>query len=342
MLFLLYSTNWWRKFIVFGYLCLLVGCGDSARDYTGVTGTTMGTTYAVKVNGVALTATDLKTRIDKRLIALNAVLSTYIPDSELSQLNAKAADETTAVSADLRAVLEMSREVYEASAGAFDVTAGPLVNLWGFGPDGPRSGVPDDAQVREALDKVGYLRIRLTDSGVRKPPGMYIDLSAIAKGYAVDELAKLLESLGATDYMVEIGGEVLTRGRSPRGNDWVIGLEAPDWTERRLQRTLPARNTAVATSGDYRNFFEHGGEIYSHTIDPTSGWPVTHSQASVTVLHESAAMADGYATAFSVLGPDRTMALAEEMQMSVLAIIREGESYREIQSTELTRYLELK
>ena len=166
-----------------------------------------------------------------------------------------------------------------------------------------------------------------------------IDLSAIAKGYAVDVISDYLDSIGEKHYLVEIGGEVRASGVSGRGVPWVIGIEAPDMQARRLQRTLPINNLGMATSGDYRNFFEHEGQVYSHTLNPRTGRPVAHSLASVTVLHASAGYADGLATAFSVMGEAATMELAEANNLLVLAIIRDQESYTEVLSPELERYL---
>ncbi|MBT4492058.1 MAG: FAD:protein FMN transferase [Gammaproteobacteria bacterium] len=334
------STNWWLKLIVFGLFMLLFGCSEDVEPAIEIRGSTMGTTYSVKVISTGFNQESLKKQIDDRLIDLNDVLSTYIPTSELSKLNRNERDEVIPISEDLRNVLEMSRKVYDLSGGAFDVTVGPLVNLWGFGPEGPTNGIPAAEQIETARSTTGFNRVLLSNEGIQRPAGLYIDLSAIAKGYAVDEIARLLTSAGANRYLVEIGGEVKTRGQNANNADWVIGLEAPDRSARRLLRTIPVRDLSMATSGDYRNYFEHEGRAYSHTIDPGTGWPVVHNQASATVLHESAAMADGLATACSVLGPAKTLALAEEMKLPVLAIIRDAEGFREELSSEMKRYLD--
>lgn len=329
-----------RLMIVLACLTLLAACDSRLEDQVELSGRTMGTTYSVKLVAWRGNPLTLQATIDARLEAVNDLFSTYRPDSELSQLNARQIDGPLAASDELLAVLRLSREVHQMTEGAFDVTVGPLVNLWGFGPNGPRNGVPADEEISAALGRTGFDRVSLGDGQVARPEGLYIDLSAIAKGYAVDEVAELVEAAGALRYMVEIGGEVLVRGNNRHGEPWVIGLEAPDRTRRVLQRTLPLRNTGMATSGDYRNYFEHDGEIYSHTIDPKTGWPVTHRQASVTVLHPSTALADGLATAFSVMGPEETQRLAEEMNLPVLAIIREADDYREVISPAMQRYLE--
>ena len=173
-----------------------------------------------------------------------------------------------------------------------------------------------------------------------RPQSFSIDLSAVAKGYAVDEIADLLEASGAKNYMVEIGGEVKTRGKNSRGSDWIIGIEAPHREGRSLYRTLPVLDLALATSGDYRNYFDHQGTTYSHTIDPRTGRPVEHNLVSVTVLHQSAAIADALATAFTVLGSEGALDIAEEENLMVFAIIREGDNFEERLSGALLRYLD--
>lgn len=331
-----------RCLLSLALLCsLLSGC-DGTPGAIEVSGETMGTTYTVKVVGTALDADVLKTSIDNRLIALNDVFSTYIPGSELSRLNQDQSTADIPVSSELMSVLRMSQEIFDLSSGAFDVTVGPLVNLWGFGADGPAAGVPPAAVIEQMVSAVGYDKVELGDAALSRPAGLQIDLSAIAKGYAVDQLARLLEDAGALRYMVEIGGEVRARGLNSRATAWIIGIETPDRDVRRLHRTLPVRDLGMATSGDYRNYFEFEGAYYAHTIDPRTGWPVTHRLASVTVLHRSAAMADGLATAFTVLGPDIGMKLAEAQKLRILAIIRTGDAerpYEELLSTEMKRYL---
>lgn len=345
MKFLSSSIVRYRSFPVKGILSAmllligLLGCAQAPEHMVEISGRTMGTRYHIKIVGDDIDSAALKSRIDARLAVLNDVFSTYIPSSELSKLNSELGGEPIPISDELHKVLQLSREIFEISGGAFDVTVGPLVNLWGFGPDGPGDGIPASRAIDEALVRIGFSKITIADQSITGPKGLSIDLSAIAKGYAVDEISKLLDAADASCYMVEIGGEVRTRGVNNRGVAWVIGVEVPDSETRRLQRTLPVKNMAMATSGDYRNFFEVAGRRYSHTLDPVTGWPVNHSLASVTVLHTSAAYADGLATAFSVLGPEKTMEIAEAQQFLVLAIIRDSGSFYEIQSSALKAYL---
>jgi len=332
------SIVWLRNLTSIAILVsLLSGCEDRRDSTVGISGKTMGTTYHIKVVSDELDPGALQIAIDERLVQLNQVFSTYIPDSELSLVNKGAGD--IPVSGELMKVLSLSREIHDLSNGAFDPTVGPLVNLWGFGPSGPRNGVPSDEEIVQAMARTGFSRLVLNDISITKPGDLAIDLSAIAKGYAVDVVSDYLDSLGEHRYLVEIGGEVRANGRNDRHVPWVIGIEAPDMQARRLQRTLPIQNMGMATSGDYRNFFEYEGQVYSHTLNPSTGWPVAHNLASVTVLHPRAGYADALATAFSVLGEDATMKLAEENKLLVLAIIRDQGSYREVMSAGLNRYL---
>ena len=332
------SIVWFRNLASIAiFTSLISGCEDRRDRAVEISGQTMGTTYHVKIVSDLIDSGTLKADIDEQLVQLNRVFSTYIPDSELSQLNR--GNGNIQVSKELMRVLSLSREIHDLSSGAFDPTVGPLVNLWGFGPSGPRNGIPSNEEIDQTMALTGFTRLALQGSTIAKPRDLSIDLSAIAKGYAVDVVSDYLESMGVHRYLVEIGGEVRASGRNDRHVPWVIGIEAPDMSVRRLLRTMPLHNISMATSGDYRNFFEHQGRVYSHTLNPKTGWPVTHNLTSVTVLHPRAGYADGLATAFSVMGEAVTMDLAEANNLLVLAIIRDQGAYKEVMSTALARYL---
>ncbi|MCZ6854224.1 MAG: FAD:protein FMN transferase, partial [Gammaproteobacteria bacterium] len=220
----------------------------------------------------------------------------------------------------------------KASAGAFDVTVGPLVNLWGFGPNVDGRSPPERAAIEDARAKVGFARLLVKQAPpeLSKTHEMYVDLSAIAKGHGVDRLAEVLNAAHCTDYLIDIGGEVSARGVNSTGESWRIGIEVPDPDRLgAIQRVLTLTDEAVATSGDYRIFFEDSGRRYSHTIDPRTGYPVTHNLASVTVLHESAMWADGYATALNVLGPVHGLELATERELAALFVVRTENGFEE-------------
>ena len=330
------SIDWPVRLGLMVALHLLAAC-EAVEPVVAVSGKTMGTTWEVRVVSDDLNPVSLKQDIDARLVALNRVFSTYLPDSELSVLNRTTGP--VGVSEELGKVLGISAEIHRLSDGAFDVTVGTLVNLWGFGPDGPRRGVPGAAEIAVAMSRVGFSRLVMADREVTRPEGLMLDFSAIAKGYAVDVVAGLLEQQGAARYLVEIGGEVKTSGLNARNQPWIIGIEAPDMGLRRLYGRIPVTDQGMATSGDYRNFFRHEGQVYSHTLDPATGWPVSHNLASVTVLHESTAFADGLATAFSVLGPERTLAIAEANNFKVFAIIRNQGAFESVTSSAMKDYL---
>ncbi|MDH5499966.1 MAG: FAD:protein FMN transferase, partial [Gammaproteobacteria bacterium] len=213
----------------------------------------------------------------------------------------------------------------EKTSGAFDITVGPLVNLWGFGPDGIVRSPPPDREIETAKTRVGYSHLQADCSkpAIRKDiPRLYLDLSAYAKGYAVDRISELLDKMEIADYLVEIGGEMKLRGFNAEKQKWAVAIEAPLQNERQVQRIFRITNQSVATSGDYRNFFESNGQIFSHTIDTRTGRPVRHGLASVTVVAETTAIADALATALLVLGPEDGMMLAQREGLAAYFLIR--------------------
>ena len=306
---------------------LLAGCGPKSAKVLALSGATMGTTYSVQVlpPRADVDPNALQQRIDALLAKVNALMSTYDPDSELSRFNAAQSTDWFAVSPALVKLVDVARQVSEASDGAFDITVGPLVNLWGFGPELRPDALPAQTDIDAARARVGYhkLHTRAEPPALRKDrPDLYVDLSAIAKGYGVDRVAALLESEGLTDYLVEIGGELRGRGVNGRGEPWRIAVERPEAGRRSVFRIVPLHDLGMATSGDYRNFFEVNGERYPHSIDPRTGWPVQHPLASVTVLADDCMWADAWATALLVLGTETGHALAESRGLAALFISR--------------------
>ncbi|NVB41582.1 FAD:protein FMN transferase [Pseudenhygromyxa sp. WMMC2535] len=297
----------------------------------------MGTSYSVVLAGEGLEAEPIAAAleaVDAELAAVNAEMSTYLEDSALSRFNAAGAGEPFAASAHLIAVVAAAKDISERSSGAFDVTVGPLVDAWGFGPD-PRQRRELEADEIAALRaRVGDEKLRVdVDAGVleKSVAGLRVDLSAIAKGHGCDRVAAVLDGLGFERYMVEVGGEVRARGLNPEGEPWRIGIERPTADAegaRAVQAILPLRDACAATSGDYRNYWEVDGVRYSHTVDPRTGRPIEHSLASVTVVHpDSAALADGWATALNVLGPDEGLALAKSEGLAAYFLVREAEGF---------------
>jgi thiamine biosynthesis lipoprotein len=321
-----------------GFLAALAlgACGESpppapsAPKVAVFSGNTMGTTYTVKVVVPALTEaeqTAVRTAIQAALDDVDQRMSTYKPDSELSRFNRHRGREPFALSQGTIAVFLLARDVSEATGGAFDVTVGPLVNAWGFGPV-KQARPPTEAELARIRPDVGYRLLKIdTAAGTiaKARPGVYADLSAIAKGYAVDQVAQALDARGFGRYMVEVGGEVRVRGENGTGRPWQVGIERPDEMGQRAQLVVPMTHLAMATSGDYRIYFEREGRRYSHEIDPISGEPIRHRLASVTVLAPDCALADAYATALLVLGPELGYALALEKGLAAYFIERRPE-----------------
>jgi len=316
-----------RQLLITVLALSLSACADSRLPEYEMTGSAMGTTFNIVLVDPAedLVHAALQTRVTETLERVNDLASTWKSDSELSLLNAARTTEWTPVSAELCAALESALTVSHLSNGAFDITIGPLVNLWGFGPDGTVASPPSEEVLAAVMKTVGYeeLETRCDRPAVRKAnTSLYVDLSGWAKGYAVDELASLLDGEGLANYLVEIGGELRVHGHNAAGKKWAIAVEAPSSTKRKPHSVVRVTDTSVATSGDYRNFFEHEGSRYSHTIDARTGRPVTHDLAAVTVVSESAAFADAMATALLVLGPVAGPELATSLDIASYFLVR--------------------
>ena len=302
----------------------------------------MGTTFSVTVVEPpdSLDEDTLEADIVAALTRIDKLASTWREDSELSVFNADNTVDWIVVSPELCDALASSFAISAQTDGAFDVTVGPVVNLWGFGPDGQATEPPSADAIAAAMRSVGYEKIEAdcAEGLVRKDDvDMYVDLSGWAKGHAVDEVAAVLEENGITSYLVEIGGEIRVRGLNAKGENWAVGIEAPSTTSRGVQAVVRVTNTAVATSGDYRNYFESEGVRYSHTIDPRTGSPVTHALASVTVAHESAAYADAIATALLVLGPEQGPSLAHELGLAAGFLVRTDASVEMLATPEFEK-----
>lgn len=307
-------------------------------------GATMGTTWHVTLVDppAALAREAAAAGVAAALERVDAQMSTYRADSEVSRFNRAAPGEWFAVSADTAAVVATALEVHERSGGAFDITVGPLVDLWGFGAGSKATDrVPGPAEIAAAAARVGSqaLSARADPPALFKAADREIDLSAIAKGHGVDRAALWLEGNGVANYMVEVGGEVRTRGRNPQGGKWRIGIEAPELMRGRAITAVALSGESVATSGDYRNYFESGGRRYSHTIDPATARPVEHALASVTVVAADCRTADALATAIDVLGPDKGLAFAEREQLPVFLVVRAGEGFESRHSRAFGPYL---
>lgn len=338
-----HSRGWLFAFT--GLVCLqvLVACDQESRPLQ-LAGESMGTSWHVTVIPSHSTPdeTTLQQGIEQVLEEVNGSMSTYRKDSEISRFNALPVDEWFPISADFYTVLSAAMAIGWQSRGAYDVTVGPLVNLWGFGPSGPVSTPPPDDTVTDVRERVGQDHLRLDGDGQRllKRSPVELDFSSIAKGYGVDRVAQWLAGQGLERYLVEVGGEMRLSGLSTRGDAWRIAIERPDSADRSVEEAIRVTDVGIATSGDYRNFFEIDGQRFSHSIDPRTGYPVAHDLVSVTVVHPSAMIADGWATALVVLGYDDAMAVAQEQGLAVYFIRREGESFQDSHTLAFGQYLE--
>ncbi len=324
---------------------LLLASAGRAFQTPGVAaidGLTMGTSWRVMLGSENRTPESLQVAIQKRLDQIEQSMSTWIDDSEVSQFNCLDSDEWFPVSEDTVVVVTEALRIAQLSQGAFDPTVAPLIRLWSFDGGSQTRKIPSDADIEVARNHCGWqkLEVRRDPPAIRKhDPKLQINLSAIAKGYAVDEISKLLDASGWSDHLVEIGGEMRAHGQKPDGSQWRVGVETPDELSRHVHRALSLTDQSIATSGDYRNFFEVDDQRYSHTIDPQTGRPVVHSLASVTVVTSSCMLADALATAINVLGPEPGMELAVQENVAALLIRRDGDRLHDEQTASFTALL---
>ncbi len=329
---------------------LLSGCANNSNveKYPfSYSGPTMGTSFSIKVSQLpeGVRVKEIESLIKRRLFEINQLMSTYIMDSDIANINTSRSTELQFISPDLFTVIATAQDISELSGGAFDITVGSLVNLWGFGPDKARSQAPEADEIQQVLLNTGYDKIVLTTRLLtfsKTLPALAIDLSALAKGYAVDEIAQLLEKEGISHYMVEIGGELHLKGKNLQGENWRIAIEKPSADKRELQKVVSITDIAMATSGDYRNFFEQDGQRFSHTIDPRTGYPITHKLASVTVLSDTTMKADAWATALMVLGPDEGYQMAEKQALAAFFMIKTEQGFVERATPLFSDYTEVK
>ena len=316
-------------------LFALAGCDlfSQQTDEYVLRGNTMGTSYTIKALHARGKVSDEELYIDIKatLDEANEALSNWKDESEISIFNASSSTNWVSTSSEFHEVLQEAQSIHALSGGRFDITVSPLVDLWGFGP-ADNENPPTDAQISDAMTNVGQtelLNVKSDPPMVRKnKPGVTITLGAIAKGYSADLIGRTLAKHGITNYLVEIGGDLMVHGLNSLGEPWQIGIEKPDEAGRSVQLVLPVRDMGIATSGDYRNFyFNDAGQRMSHIMDPLTGRPVTHNLASVTVLAPDGMRADGMATALLVLGEKDGRALADKLDIPAYFIRREESGF---------------
>jgi thiamine biosynthesis lipoprotein len=309
-----------RKTFLILIFFLFSGCleTDKAKH---ILGESMGTTYSINVLGDERVQQDA---IERRLLEINALFSTWQADSEISRLNEAPVGEWLKVSDEFLQLLQTSETVYLQASGFFDPGIGRLIDLWGFGAKGGRTSTPRHDEVNAAFENSSIKYLEIGKGQVKKTRDIHVNLSAIAKGYAVDEVARLIEATGVKDFLVEVGGEVYASGTN-QGDEWTVGVERPD---NKAPIPIALNNASVATSGNYRNYFIWEGEKYMHIFDPKSGLPANNDLASVSVIHPRSAIADAYATAMMAMGSERAIELANELQLSVLLMVIKDDNYQ--------------
>lgn len=328
------QTRFKVQFLIVLMAIILVSCAPSKVAKTHFSGPTMGTTYNVTfvpVEGVSKQI--LKQQVEQLLVDINQLVSTYIPDSELSRFNQWSSTEPFDMSPQTIEILNEAKRLGDISAGLLDVTVGPLVNLWGFGPQSRPEKIPSNEKIKTTQQNVGLDKLTVGPTWASKNNvNLYVDLSTIAKGYAVDQVAQLLQSHKIHNFLVEIGGEMRVSGIKSSGKNWVIAIEKPLADQRSAQQIISIGDNAVATSGDYRIYYEQDGVRYSHLIDPSTGYPITHNLVSVTVIHPSSMTADGLATALIVMGKEKALILAAKYDIAVFLITKEKDGFSEYTS----------
>ena len=307
------------------------------RHLSEFRGLTMGGTFSVKI---VTPKDELETPglhdVDRALRAtlerINSLMSTWDPDSELSRFNRSTSLQPFLVSPETFEVFKWSIDVGMLTGGALDVTIGPLVDAWGFGPTGPRNPLPTNQEIARLRQATGLDRIELNPAAltVRKTlPEVRCDLSSVVPGYAADRLSAELSDRGFTDFLVDVGGEVRTRGRNQAGTAWQVAIERPEPNSEAIQRLVPISDLAITTAGDYRKYREVDGQRVTHILDPRTGRPLTHRLASVTVIDTLAVRADAFDTALMVLGTNEGMAVATKLNLAALFIERTDEGFSE-------------
>lgn len=327
----------WLAFI--GLTIFISSCTKPEAQLLHIQGQTMGTYYNVtyvlsaEQQQKELSTSKLQILIDQQLELVNDQMSTYRPQSELSLFN-KSTQSSIVSDATIK-VVQSALSIFKLSNGAFDVTVGPVVNLWGFGPDKKPDKVPSEDLIQATKQRIGsqYLSIE-GNKLIKSKPDLYVDLSSIAKGYGVDVVSDFLQDMGINNYLVDIGGELRASGTKLKEIPWTVAIEGPQEGGQTIQRLLHIGNNAIATSGDYRNYFEFDGIRYSHTIDPETGRPITHKLVSVTVIDKSTMIADALATAISVLGPEKGLKFAIELKQPVFLLIKQNDEFIESFTTE--------
>lgn len=313
--------NW--RLCVFVVFFALSGCGND-DSMESISGPTMGSTWSIKyLRHADLPApAEVRVEVEKILAEVDQQMSTYRSESDIERFNDLPANRCQKMPAPVLDLVRIGEQLAVQSEGAFDLTIEPLLNLWGFGPQAREEKVPTTAALAEVRQRVGHAHLRIEGDQLCKDAAVEVDFNSIAAGYAVDRIAARLEAIGVQNYLAEVTGELKAAGRKLDGSTWRVALEEPRDDQQVAQRIIAVDGYGVSTSGDYRNYFQQGGRRYSHTFDARTGAPVSHTLASVTVIHPSALMADGLSTLLLILGPERGWDYAETHDIGAFFVIR--------------------
>lgn len=331
---------------------LLSGCDNSASvapagaaSATVLEGKTMGTFWRVSVVGLdSQRAQALRAKVQTQLNADDMLLSTWKNDSALMRFNRSSSTAPWPVSEAMADIVTESLRIGAKTQGAMDITVGPLVNLWGFGPDKQPVKTPTQTEIDAAKARTGLQHLTVINKSgsqylQKGLPDLYVDLSTVGEGYAADHLARLMEQEGIARYLVSVGGALSSRGMNAQGQPWRVAIQKPTDKENAVQAIVDINGHGISTSGSYRNYYELDGKRISHVIDPTTGAPIQHKLVSVTVISPTALEADGWDTGLMVLGPEKAQQVVREQNLAVYMIIKEGEGFKTWMSPQFETFL---
>ena len=334
-----------------GACVLLSGCDSAttpatpASTATVLDGKTMGTFWRVSVIGVdEAKAQALRAKVQAQLDADDRLLSTWKNDSALMRFNHAADTRPWPVSEAMADIVTLSLRIGAKTHDAMDITVGPLVNLWGFGPDKQPVATPDAQAIAAAKARTGLQHLQVINQSGRQflqkdIPDLFVDLSTVGEGYAADHLARLMEQEGISRYLVSVGGALVSRGMNGEGKPWRVAIQKPTDQENAVQAIVDINGHGISTSGSYRNYYELDGKRISHVIDPQTGQPITHKLVSVTVIAPTALEADGWDTGLMVLGPEKAQQVVREQGLAVYMIVKEGEGFKTWMSPQFRTFL---
>ena len=336
--------------ILITYILLILSvfsCSKSKRDNFDIKGNTMGTYYLVKIVNppIDMTLKKLKNEIEITLIDINQKMSNWDTFSEISILNKNKSLQPIKISEDLSTVINAANTINLKSNGFLDITLDPLIELWGFGYTKNKKYVPTNKEIQNALQFVNqkkFIQLNFKNNTITKvQKEVSINLSSIAKGYGIDMIGKKLNKLGIENYLIDIGGDILTHGVNSKNQNWVIGIENPNLKKKLIKEIVNVTNKGIATSGDYKNYYKENGKQYSHIINPNTGKPIRHQTKSVTVVHNNAMIADGWATALLAMGSLKGLKLSEEQNIAVLFISKQNNQLVKIKSSQFKKLIQV-